>query len=87
MVYLSRVKYLCNVTVALLLPEEYRGVSAAVLLLVLLQAQPGRVAGVSGFVDQRPDAIIFLFSGFAAYPIHLIDTGSVVFRGSVIENP
>src|SRR5205085_12513279 len=86
MIYLLMSRYYANVGNTSLLPEEYRLVSAAVLLLVLLKTQPGRVAANSGFIDQSPGAIIFLLSGFAANPIHLIHTGGVVFRCCVVES-
>jgi len=56
------------------------------LCLMLLQAQPGGVASVSGFVHQRPGTIIFLFGGFAANAIHFINAGRVMFRCRVIES-
>jgi len=87
MIYLSSGLHHSNESSTALVPEEYRGGSAAVLFLVLLKTLPGRVAGHSGFIDQRPGTIIFLLSGFAANPIHLIHTGGVVFRRCIIEGP
>jgi hypothetical protein len=87
MIYLSRGKCYSNVSNMPILPGEYRGGSAAVLFLVLLQTVTGRVASGSGLIDQSPGTIIFLFSGFAANPIHLVNAGSIVLRRGIIEGP